>query len=117
MCCRSGGMISPISPSVQVTSVTRAPCAAYLAIVAPVKIDSSSGCACTSSRLRSTGTGYSGSSRFQVVIPPDDRVWKYDRELSQAAGADAQVHARGAPGLPDFTRRAADHVPAVEGRR
>ena len=44
-----GGMISPSSPSVQVTSVTCAPSAAYLAIVAPVPIDSSSGCACTSS--------------------------------------------------------------------
>src|SRR6201993_483213 len=42
-------MISPSSPSVQVTSVTCAPSAAYLAIVAPVPIDSSSGCACTSS--------------------------------------------------------------------
>src|SRR6478736_2813630 len=38
-------MISPSSPSVQVTSVTCAPSAAYLAIVAPVPIDSSSGCA------------------------------------------------------------------------
>ena len=46
-------MISPSSPSVQVTNVTRAPSAAYLAIVAPVPIDSSSGCACTSNRLRS----------------------------------------------------------------
>ena len=44
-----GGMTSPSSPSVQVTSVTCAPSAAYLAIVAPVPIDSSSGCACTSS--------------------------------------------------------------------
>src|SRR5215469_13692067 len=52
MFCRSGGMISPTSPSVQVTSVTPAPSAAYLAIVAPVPIDSSSGCACTSSKLR-----------------------------------------------------------------
>src|ERR1700754_1411926 len=42
-------MTSPSSPSVQVTSVTCAPSAAYLAIVAPVPIDSSSGCACTSS--------------------------------------------------------------------
>ena len=42
-------MISPSSPSVQVTSVTCAPSAAYRAIVAPVPIDSSSGCACTSS--------------------------------------------------------------------
>ena len=33
-----------------------APSAAYLAIVAPVKIDSSSGCACTSSRLLFTTT-------------------------------------------------------------
>src|SRR5579859_6685965 len=45
-------MISPSSPRVQVTSVTRAPSAAYLAMVAPVPIDSSSGCACTSSRRR-----------------------------------------------------------------
>src|SRR5256885_3477515 len=45
-------MISPSSPSVQVTSVTCAPSAAYLAIVAPVPIDSSSGCACTSSSRR-----------------------------------------------------------------
>ena len=51
-CASEGGMISPSSPSVQVTSVTCAPSAAYLAIVAPVPIDSSSGCACTSSRRR-----------------------------------------------------------------
>src|SRR6266568_2499569 len=51
-CASDGGMISPCSPSVQVTSVTRAPSAAYLAIVAPVPIDSSSGCACTSSNRR-----------------------------------------------------------------
>ena len=44
-------MTSPSSPSVQVTSVTPAPSAAYLAIVAPVPIDSSSGWACTSSSL------------------------------------------------------------------
>ena len=42
-------MISPSSPSVQVTSVTGTPAAAYLAMVAPVSIDSSSGWACTSS--------------------------------------------------------------------
>lgn len=34
------------------TRVTRAPSAAYLAMVAPLLIDSSSGCACTSSRRR-----------------------------------------------------------------
>src|SRR5215831_13065 len=51
-CASSGGMISPSSPSVQVTRVTPAPSAAYLAIVAPVPIDSSSGWACTSSILR-----------------------------------------------------------------
>src|SRR5579875_969656 len=51
-CARSAGMTSPSSPSVQVTSVTPAPSAAYLAMVAPVSMDSSSGCACTrSSRL------------------------------------------------------------------
>src|SRR5580692_6584871 len=48
-----GGMTSPSSPSVQVTSVTCAPSAAYFAIVAPVPMDSSSGCACTSSSRRS----------------------------------------------------------------
>src|SRR5262245_40692067 len=46
-------MISPSSPSVQVTSVTWTPSAAYLAIVAPVPMVSSSGWACTSSRRRS----------------------------------------------------------------
>src|SRR5499427_5376695 len=45
----SAGMISPSSPSVQVTRVTGTPSAAYLAIVAPVPIDSSSGWAWTSS--------------------------------------------------------------------
>src|ERR1700722_9786003 len=48
-------MTSPSSPSVQVTSVTPAPSAAYLAMVAPVPIDSSSGWACTSSNRRSPG--------------------------------------------------------------
>ena len=37
----------------RVTLVTCTPSAAYLAIVAPVVIDSSSGCACTRSRRRS----------------------------------------------------------------
>ena len=55
-------MISPCSPSVQVTSVTRAPSAAYLAIVAPVPIDSSSGCACTSSNRRPSWGGRLGHS-------------------------------------------------------
>src|SRR6266516_3890674 len=50
-CASSGGMISPSSPRVQVTSVTAAPSAAYFAIVAPVPIDSSSGWACTSRSL------------------------------------------------------------------
>src|ERR1700722_18918913 len=43
-------MISPSSPRVQVTSVTGTPAAAYLAMVAPVSIDSSSGWACTYNR-------------------------------------------------------------------
>src|ERR1700722_9549999 len=51
-CARPGGMISPSSPSVQVTSVTCTPSAAYRAIVAPVSIDSSSGWACTTRRRR-----------------------------------------------------------------
>src|SRR5580693_4214391 len=63
-------MISPSSPSVHVTSVTRAPSAAYLAIVAPVLIDSSSGCACTSSRLRSTPY----PSVVRRVVPGHDRT-------------------------------------------
>lgn len=42
----------PISPSVQVTRVTAAPSAAYLAIVAPVPDASSSGWACTNISLR-----------------------------------------------------------------
>ena len=45
----SGTRTSPSSPSVQVTRVTWAPSAAYCAIVAPLPIVSSSGCACTSS--------------------------------------------------------------------
>src|SRR6266702_4518840 len=49
---RNRWSVTPSSASVQVTSVTCAPSAAYLAIVAPVPIDSSSGCACTSSSRR-----------------------------------------------------------------
>ena len=49
----SGTRTSPSSPSVQVTRVTLTPSAAYLAIVAPVPIVSSSGWACTSNKLRS----------------------------------------------------------------
>src|ERR1700689_3489631 len=52
-CASDGGMTSPSSPSVQVTSVTCAPSAAYFAIVAPVPMDSSSGGPCTSSSRRS----------------------------------------------------------------
>src|SRR3984957_1341981 len=51
-----GGMISPSSPSVQVTSVTCAPSAAYRAIVAPVSMVSSSGWACTRSSRRLAGS-------------------------------------------------------------
>src|ERR1035441_5255611 len=51
-CASDGGMISPSSPSVHVTSVTCTPSAAYFALVAPVPMDSSSGCACTSSNRR-----------------------------------------------------------------
>src|SRR4051794_10486363 len=47
MCSSSGTRISPISPPVQVTSVTPMPSATYLAIVAPCPMLSSSGCACT----------------------------------------------------------------------
>ena len=46
-----GEQVAQIGRDDLVTSVTRVPSAAYLAIVAPVPIDSSSGCACTSSRL------------------------------------------------------------------
>ena len=53
-----GTRISPISPAVQVTSVTPRPSATYFAIVAPWPIDSSSGWACTSSR------------RWSAVMPP-----------------------------------------------
>src|SRR5258708_38696110 len=118
-------MISPSSPSVQVTSVTRAPSAAYLAIVAPVAIDSSSGCACTSSRLRSTpypsvvGRLVSRSRPYLGTAAPGvawhDR--EHDGELSQAAGADARLPARGTPGISGVTGRCADYLPAVEGRR
>src|SRR4051812_31972789 len=45
-------MTSPRSPRVHVTRGTRAPSAAYLAMVAPLLIDSSSGCACTRRRRR-----------------------------------------------------------------
>src|SRR5439155_20564893 len=51
---RAGTWISPSSPSVQVTRVTRAPSAAYLAMVAPEPIDSSSGWAWTNTILRVT---------------------------------------------------------------
>src|SRR5215472_12112844 len=49
-CPSSAGITSPSSPSVHVTKATCAPSAAYLAIVAPVPIDSSSGWACTRSK-------------------------------------------------------------------
>ena len=48
----AGTSTSPSSPSVQVTSVTWAPSAAYRAITAPVPMVSSSGWACTSSSRR-----------------------------------------------------------------
>ena len=41
----------------------------------------------------------------------------HDGELSQAAGADAPVHARGAPGVSGIAGRRAGHVPAVQGGR
>src|SRR6266581_4226593 len=97
-------MISPSSPSVQVTSVTCAPSAAYLAIVAPVPIDSSSGCACTS------------SSRRPEVMPPEVMVaslrvrrnWQdadHDREFPAPGGQDQAVHARRAAVVPHLARR------------
>ena len=45
-------MTSPSSPKVHVTSVTAAPSAAYLAIVTPLLIDSSSGWAWTNNSRR-----------------------------------------------------------------
>src|SRR3954452_4538738 len=49
-CASSGTRTSPSSPSVQVSRVTEAPSATYRAIVAPVLMVSSSGCACTRRR-------------------------------------------------------------------
>ncbi|CAM5295034.1 hypothetical protein SBADM41S_02390 [Streptomyces badius] len=63
-----GGMTSPSSPSVHVTRVTWAPSAAYLAMVAPLLIDSSSGCACTSSRRRA-GRSFMGIHRYEPGGP------------------------------------------------
>ena len=52
---RAGTRTSPSSPRVQVTRVTWAPSATYLAMVTPVPIDSSSGWAWTSSSRRGDG--------------------------------------------------------------
>src|SRR5579859_7890185 len=88
-------MISPISPSVQVTSVTRAPSAAYLAMVAPVPIDSSSGCACTSSRLRSNRVP---PKTLMVIVYDHDATARpqYEGRLQrrrQCHSNDADTHA------------------------
>src|SRR5881296_1528774 len=102
-------MISPSSPSVQVTSVTCTPSAAYLAIVAPVPIDSSSGCACTS------------SSRLSKVMVASLRVcrnWQdadHDREFPAPGGQDQAVHARRAAVVPHLTGRRPGGLPAHQG--
>src|SRR5689334_18933505 len=62
-------MISLSSPSVQVIRVTGTPWAAYLAMVAPVPIDSSSGWACTSSSPPPEGPGTApGLARGQAGL-------------------------------------------------
>src|ERR1700730_18567623 len=102
-------MISPSSPSVQVTSVTCAPSAAYLAIVAPVPIDSSSGCACTSSTRRP-------GIMPPEIMPPEvmvaslrvGRNWQdagHDREFPAPGGQDQAVHARRAAFVSHLARR------------
>src|SRR5664279_4692055 len=53
-CSSSGTSTSPSSPAVQVTKVTWAPSATYLAMVVPLPIVSSSGWACTN-RIRRSG--------------------------------------------------------------
>src|SRR5215467_7190805 len=85
--CRSaGGMISPSSPRVHVTSVTPAPSAAYLAIVAPVPIDSSSGCACTSNRLRSMGRFSPASQKAARAVWTEERGAQRRATRDDAAG-------------------------------
>lgn len=64
-------MTSPSSPRVHVTRATCAPSAAYLAMVAPLLIDSSSGCACTRSRRRA-GRSFMGPP-YEQAAPPAER--------------------------------------------
>src|SRR4029077_1633067 len=119
-------MISPSSPSVQVTSVTCAPSAAYLAIVAPVRIDSSSGCACTSSsRLPEI---MPSEVMLPEIMPPEvmaaslrvRRNWQdagHDREFPAPGGQDQAVHARRAAFVPHLARRGPGGLPAHQGRQ
>src|SRR3712207_6426327 len=70
-CASSGTSTSPISPAVQVTSVTPRPSATYRAIVAPWPIDSSSGCAWTRRRRwagTGTGVGTGGWSGMAALL-------------------------------------------------
>ena len=116
-----GGMISPSSPSVQVTSVTRAPSAAYLAIVAPVPIDSSSGCACTTSNRRPSSGAPPGSMDASLPAAPGSAgtgkmLW-HDREFPAPGGQDQTVHARRTAGVPHLTRRCTGGLPANSERQ
>src|SRR5690348_9476827 len=108
-------MISPSSPSVQVTSVTRAPSAAYLAIVAPVPIDSSSGCACIISSRRPA----IALSEVMVASLRAHRNWQdadHDREFPAPGGQDQAVHARRAAVVPHLTGWVPGGLPAHQGR-
>src|SRR5216684_914624 len=98
-CASDGGMTSPSSPSVQVTSVTCAPSAAYLAIVAPVPIDSSSGCACTSSNRRPS------SAEPMLYLPLTSRA-PFGRRLPSSLVPRSSVQAAPRPFRisPDGTR-------------
>ena len=59
------------------------------------------------------------SVNHQSIMPPTrpGMIGDHDGELSQAAGADARVPARGTPGLPGIGRRRQGDVPALAGGR
>ena len=103
-CDSSGSSTSPSSPRVQVTSVTCAPSATYLAIVAPVPMHSSSGWACTRSRRRSIRKG------SRCLRSDDDHVQRTSRHFPRQEAATRALPPRAPPRLHARPRRPSGRV-------
>ncbi len=114
---RSATRTSPSSPSVQVTSVTAAPSATYLAMVAPLPIVSSSGCACTTMSRRSgssLGLGQSHGPTLCGMSPTARSLARCSRPPPSRFSAQSHIRAAGSTGEFDDWRRQQQFKPAFD---